>query len=57
MEKIDNYQNMNVYEALKKINPEKLQNKFFMYNASNDVEFQTSGPLYDLSAVHGQDDD
>ncbi len=28
-----------------------------MYNVSNDLEFQTSAPLQDLSAAHGQDDE
>ena len=54
---MEGFEGVNVYEAFKKIDAGKLNNKFFMYNVSNDIEFQTSAPLYDLSAEYGQDDD
>jgi hypothetical protein len=48
---------MSMHEAFLKINGEKLKNKYFMYNISNGMEFQTSGSITELSAEHGQDDE
>jgi len=41
---------VSVYDAIKKINSSKLQNKYFMYHASNDLEFETSSNMANLSA-------
>ena len=49
-EKLDKYENLSAYDAIKKINPSKVQNKNFMFHASYDLEFETSGTLQDLSA-------
>lgn len=34
-----------------------LSNKYYMYHAANDIEFQTSGRLENISAEYGQDDE
>jgi monoamine oxidase len=47
---------MSTYDALAKVAPEKLTNKFFMFKVSTDVEFETSSNIKDLSAEYGQDD-
>lgn len=36
---------MSVYEAIKKISPSKVNNKYFMYHVANDVEFETSSNI------------
>lgn len=43
-------------QAFAKLGKDVLNNKYFMYNVSNDVEFQTSGPINKLAA-NGLDDD
>ncbi len=48
---------MSTYDALAKVAPEKLTNKFFMFKVSTDVEFETSSNIKDLSAEYGQDDE
>ena len=37
-------------QAFAKLNRTALSDKFFMYNVANDVEFQTSGGISQLSA-------
>ena len=39
MKKVEQQENMTVYDAIKKINSSKITNKYFMYHAANDVEF------------------
>jgi len=37
-------------KAFQKLDASKLKDKFFMHNVSNDIEFQTSASIDDLSA-------
>ncbi len=43
-------ENISMYQAFETLDLSKLSNKYFMYNLANDVEFETSGILDDLSA-------
>jgi len=53
---MDQYSNTSVFDAIKKLNSSKVTNKYFMYIISNDLEFETSATINDLSAEWGQDD-
>ncbi len=48
--------NVSAQQAIAKLNPSMLSNKYFMYNVSNDIEFQTSGGFHQLSAQYAQSD-
>lgn len=37
IDQLDKHENISVYDAIKKINPSKLNNKYFMYHISNDL--------------------
>ena len=58
MGKCDGYEpNLTMEQALEKEQKGILQDKFFMFHISNDVEFQTSGGIKSLAANGLNQDD
>lgn len=56
VEKAGEIQGATLQNALGKIDPNCLRDKYFMYNVSSDIEFQTSGSIAIMSSQHAQDD-
>lgn len=57
MEKAADMEGISLEAAINKMDPNCLKDKYFMFNVSNDIEFQISAPIDLIAAEHAEDDE